>query len=437
MEQLLHYCWKHKFFPLHPLRTTDGQVVEVINPGRPNTDAGPDFLDAKVKIGDILWAGSVEMHLRTSDWHRHHHDGNPAYENIILHVVGIVDEELHYPGGEAIPQLQLDVPEYISDNYEHLLRADTQPRCQNILGDLPPLVIHSWMSALQVERLELRTRQIMERRQLLDKNWEDTLFVTIARSFGFGKNGDAFEQWAYSIPMNAVGKHRDNLLQIEAFFFGQAGLLDEEPPVADDYFLKLQHEYRFLRQKFSLTPIDRSVWKFLRLRPQNFPHIRIAQLATMYYEGRVNLSRLLNATTLEELKPLLYTHVSPYWQTHYAFGSVPSAPTKKWLSDASIELLLINAVAPVLFCNGRYRDDETAVQRSLQLLESLRPENNVIIRNWAAAGVQCKNAADTQALLHLNTAYCMKHDCLRCRFGYEYIRQTPNFLRENELSVKK
>ncbi|MBQ9363720.1 MAG: DUF2851 family protein [Bacteroidaceae bacterium] len=432
MEQLLHYCWKHKIFPLCELKTTDGQLLEVLNPGRHNTDAGPDFLDVRVKLDGVLWAGNVEIHVRASDWHRHGHDGNPAYENIILHVVGIEDEKLTYPNGQAMPQLLLKVPQYVTDNYDNLLRADTMPPCRNVLADIPRLLIHSWMSALQVERLEMRTQQIMERHNLLEKNWEDTLFVTIARSFGFGKNGDAFERWAYSIPMSAVGKHRDNLLQVEAIFFGQAGLLDVLPPTDDDYFNQLRHEYKFLRQKFSLTPISVHLWKFLRLRPQNFPYVRIAQLATMYHRGQLNLSRLLNADSVADLKLLLQTQVGDYWRTHYRFGPPETEPTEKHLSDASLELLIINAVSPLLFCYARYKNDEALSEHAVRLLETLKPETNSIIRNWREAGVEVANAADTQALLQLHTAYCIRRDCLRCRFGFEYIRRTPGFLRENK-----
>lgn len=286
------------------------------------------------------------------------------------------------------------------------------------------------MTSLTLERFEERTRQIMQRRDTLEKNWEDTLFVTIARNFGFGINGDAFEKWAQSIPMSAVGKHRDNLFQIEAIFFGQAGLLDVY--YDDDYYLSLQKEYRYLRQKFSLTPMDNGLWKFLRLRPQNFPYIRIAQLAMLYYEQRLNLSRLLNAQNLNEVSALLLTHVSDYWRTHYTFASQPTKPIEKMLSPSSIELIIINSVAPMLFSYGKYKSDQSLCDRAFSLWEQLKPENNTIIRDWAAAGILCENAADTQALIQLHRNYCQRRDCLRCKFGYEYIRHTPAFLREGE-----
>jgi hypothetical protein len=270
----------------------------------------------------------------------------------------------------------------------------------------------------------------MLRREALDKNWEDTLFVTLARNFGFGINGDAFEQWAQSIPMSAVGKHRDNLFQIEAIFFGQAGLLENDHE--DNYYQQLQKEYRYLRQKFTLTPIDPKVWKFLRLRPQNFPYIRIAQLAMLYYEQRLNLSRLLNAQNLDEVSALLLTHVSDYWRTHYTFDAQPTKPVEKTLSPSSIQLIVINSVAPILFAYGKYKSDHSLCDRAFSLWEQLKPENNTIIRDWASAGISCGNAADSQALIQLHRNYCQRRDCLRCKFGYEYLRRTPDFLREGE-----
>ena len=319
MEQLLHYTWMHRLFPLRELRTTDGRLLEVLNPGIHNTDAGPDFTGAKIKLDGAEWAGNVELHLKTSDWFRHHHDADPAYENIILHVACEVDQPLFYPNGQPIPQLQLPVPAFVHDNFDTLSRSDVRPRCRGVVGDLPLFLVHNWMTTLTLQRFEERARQIMQRRESLDKDWEGTLFVTLARSFGFGINGDAFEQWARSIPLMAVGKHRDSLFQIEAIFFGQAGLLEDEPSTdvalassPDDYYIRLQKEYRFLRHKFTLTPIPRSAWKFLRLRPQNFPHIRIAQLAMLYYEQRLNLSRLLNAESIDEVSALLLTHVSDF-----------------------------------------------------------------------------------------------------------------------------
>lgn len=428
MEQLLHYVWKHKIFPLQELRTTDGQPVEVLNPGLHNANAGPDFIGAKVKISGTVWVGNVEIHTKTSDWYRHHHDTDTAYENVILHVAELIDRPLHDADGREVPQLQLSVPLYVKENYDELRRNDASPRCRNVVPTLSPFFVHNWLTSLALERFEERTRQIMARRELLDKNWEDTLFVTLARNFGFGINGDAFETWAQSIPMSAVGKHRDNLFQIEAIFFGQAGLLDGTSP--DEYFGQLQREYHYLQQKFSLVPMDAAQWKFLRLRPQNFPHIRIAQLATLYHSQQLNLSKLVNAPTVADIHLLFDTHVSDYWTTHYTFSGQPSKFTHKSLSQPSIDLLIINSVAPILFAYGKYKSDQTLCDHAFSLWEQLKAEKNRIIRDWQAVGVTCDNAADSQALIQLTRRYCQPRDCLRCQFGYEYIRQTPTLLCE-------
>lgn len=444
MEELLHYVWKHKIFLLRELKTTDGRTVEVINPGMHNTDAGPDFNDAKVKIDGVLWVGNVEIHQHASDWFKHHHDSNAAYDDIILHVVADADTTLKYQNGIDIPQLQIEVPVFVRNNFDTLVQSDVTPRCANVISNISKIKIHSWLSALQVERLEMRTQQILERRDLLDKNWEDTLFVTIARNFGFGKNGDAFETWAHSIPMSAVGKHRDNLFQIEAIFFGQAGLLETntneenisrvavKSAESNEYFCLLQREYKYLRQKFSLTPINARAWKFLRLRPQNFPHIRIAQLAMLYYKQQLNISKLINASTIEDIRSILQSQVSNYWRTHYTFSSDESSDSDKRLSKPSLDLLIINSVTPILFAYGRYKADDKLCEKAVNLWECTKPENNRIILNWKNAGVVAENAADTQALIQLTQKYCNRRDCLRCRFGYEYMSRCPDFLREEK-----
>lgn len=460
MEELLHYVWKHKILPLRELKTTEGSTIEVLNPGIHNTDAGPDFHAAKIKIDGVVWVGDVEIHVHTSDWFRHGHDKAPNYDNIILHVAADIDCDLKYPDGNNIPQLQIEVPQYVRTNYDTLLLNDHTPRCANIINSISPLMIHSWLNSLQAERFEVRMKQIMDRREALNKSWEDALFVTIARNFGFGKNGDAFELWANSIPMGSVAKHRDNLFQIEAIFFGQAGLLNDNDNLnlndnensleptnlqtqklknlqtqkltnsKNDYYSRLSKEYRYLRQKFSLTPIDPKAWKFLRLRPQNFPHVRIAQLAMLYYKQQFNMSRLINADSIEKIETLFNTQVSDFWKTHYSFTSTPSASSDKQLSKSSIHLIIINSVAPFLFAYGSYKSDDTLREQAFELWESLKPESNSIIRNWKTAGLIPEHAGDTQALIQLTKNYCDRHDCLRCRFGYEFIRKTPDFLRE-------
>ena len=430
MEELLHYTWKHRLLPLHPLATTDGKPVEVIDPGLHNRNAGPDFFNAKVRIGDTLWVGNVEIHLKASDWYQHGHDSDPRYNNVVLHVCETVDRDVMTAEGHYLPQLQLDIPATVREHYEELLHTDQYPPCYRIIPDLSRLTVHAWMAALQTERLERKTEDIRRRAERLNGSWEDAFFVTLARNYGFGINGEAFEKWAYNVPLNAVAHHRDDLFQIEAIFMGQAGLLEldtipahyQKDALNDGYFARLRNEYQYLAHKFTLTPMDAARWNFLRLRPQNFPHIRISQLANLYYQQKLNLSALIECQTIDDLKRLLHSQVTPYWETHYTFGSL-SAKNEKHLSYGSLNLLMINTAIPMLFAYGRHRSKEVLCDRAFDFLEQLKAEDNHIIRMWQQVGLPVQTAGDSQALIQLKREYCDKKDCLRCRFGYEYLKR--------------
>ncbi len=423
MEQLLHYVWKHKIFPLKMLQTTTGEPVEVIDAGLPNTNAGPDFFNAKLKIGGTHWVGNVEIHTLSSDWLKHGHDKDAAYNNVILHVAETIDCEVFSANGEKVPQLQLSCPEAILQHYEELRHAEIYPPCYSILSSLPKLTVHSWLSALQVERFEQKAHAIAARLERLNNNWEDVFFITLSRNFGFGLNGDAFETWAGHLPFRAIDKHRDNLFQVEAFFFGQAGLLDEELPDADEYYLKLQKEFRYLQHKFELpAPMTITQWRFLRLRPGNFPHVRMAQLANLYHKGQSLLSRAMEADTLEAVQKLLTTTTSSYWKEHFNFSKASPSQEKQVGKNAQ-NLIVINTVIPFLYAYGLHKADEVLCDRATRFLESLKAEDNHIIRQWSGAGLHVSTAADSQALLQLQKEYCDKKDCLRCRFGFEYLRQ--------------
>ena len=430
MEQLLHYTWKHKMLPLTELRTDDGRRVEIIDPGLHNRDAGPDFFNAKVKIDGTLWVGNVEMHDRSSHWHLHGHDRDPRYDNVVLHVCKTIDGEAWNSAGQRIAQLQLGVPQHVCDHYDELQKTEQYPPCYRIIPELPRLTVHAWLAALQTERLERKTDDIRRRAERCGGSWEDAYFVTLARNYGFSINSDTFEQWAYNVPLQAVGHHRDDLLQVEAIFMGQAGLLDldtvpqhyRQDALGDGYFAKLQTEYQYLAHKFGMKPMDVSQWNFLRLRPQNFPHIRLSQLANLYHQRKAGLSQLLECTTVEQLQTLLSSHVTPYWETHYTFGSL-SARNEKHLSYGSLNLLIINTAIPMLFAMGRHRQKEELCDRAIDLLEQLKPENNYIIRLWQQCGLPVQSAGDSQALIQLKKEYCDQRDCLRCRFGYEYLKR--------------
>ena len=405
------------------LQTTTGEPVEVIDAGLPNTNAGPDFFNAKLKIGGTLWVGNIEVHTLASDWMRHGHDKDAAYDNVILHVAETVDCEAFRANGVPVPQLQLPCPDPVRQRYDELSHAEIYPPCYSILSSLPKLTVHSWLSALQVERFEQKARVIATRLERCNNHWEDVFFITLARNFGFGLNGDAFEAWASRLPFRAIDKHRDDLFQVEAFFFGQAGLLDEELPDADGYYLKLQKEFRYLQHKFELSvPMTATQWRFLRLRPGNFPHVRLAQLANLYYKERSLFSRIMEADTLEAVRKLLTVTTSPYWEEHFNFRKVSSSREKQVGKNAQ-NLIIINTVIPFLYAYGLHKADELLCERATGFLESLKAEDNHIIRHWSGAGLPVSTAADSQALLQLQKEYCDKKDCLRCRFGFEYLRQ--------------
>lgn len=444
MEQLLHYVWKHKLWRHGPMTTTDGQQIEIIDPGLHNRDAGPDFFNAKIKIAGTLWVGNVEIHDQSGDWYLHGHDRDPRYNNVILHVCGSIDRSVRNEKGEPLAQLQLDVPEYVKAHYDELLTTDQYPPCYRIIPSLSQLSVHAWMNALQTERLEQKTEAIMERVKRCDGSWEAGYFVTLARNYGFGINGDAFEAWAYRVPLQAVAHHQDDLLQIEAIFLGQAGLLDpaaiaerhRAEAIADSYFQRLRKEYLYLQHKFSFEPIDFQLWKFLRLRPQNFPHIRIAQLANLFYQRRAGLSQLLDCHDVKAAGELLRSAVTPYWETHYTFGHAGEKQQKR-LSAASLQLLLINTVVPILFAYGRHKSDEKLCQRAFDFLDQLKAENNHIVRMWQDCGLNVENAGDSQALIQLKKMYCDRKDCLRCRIGYEYLRPVTSQRRPTPASQRE
>ena len=398
MEQLLHYVWKHKIFPLKELKTTTGQQVEVIDTGLANTDAGPDFFNAKLKLDGVLWIGNIEIHERSSDWFKHGHHADAGYNSVILHIASEIDTEISRSNGERIPQIQLICPEAVRTNYKELLETDSYPPCYRIIPSLPPFTAHSWMTALQMERFEQKATLLNERLKRCQGNWEDAFFITLARNFGFGLNGDAFETWAHRLPFRAVDKHRNDLFQIEAIFFGQAGILEDSD--GDGYYLRLKKEYTYLQHKFGLIPMDASLWRFLRLRPANFPHIRIAQLACLYHRAYGLLSRIMETETLQGVRDILKGGTSEYWLTHYTFGgSSPSRP--KTLSNTSLDLLIINTVVTFLYAYGLHKGNRVLCARAGSFLEELKAENNYITRMWEQCGMKASNAADSQALIQL------------------------------------
>ena len=404
MEKLLHYVWKHKILPLKSLLTTDGREIEILDPGTYNTNQGPDFFNAKVKIGETLWAGNIELHLKASDWFRHGHDSDPSYNNTILHIAQVVDCEVTTEDGNHPPQLQLDIPALLYQNYQELCQTDDYPRCHKIIPSIPQMKAHMWMDALLAERMKERAQKVQDRVNRLSGDWEQATFVTLCRNFGFGLNGDTFERWAMMIPLQGIGKHRDNLFQIEAFFLGMAGLIDDAAQMkGQEIAERWKREFGFLSHKFQLSePMQASDWKFLRTRPKNFPHVRILQIAELYHSGKAQMSALTEAKDVKEMHRIL------------GIGGT---------SAKSRNLLIINTIVPLLYAYGTHRSDEKLIQKAITLLEELPAEDNYILRQWKACGLGVETAADSQALIQLKREYCDRKDCLRCRFAYEYLRK--------------
>lgn len=430
MEALLHYVWRHRLLPARPLATTRGEAVEVLSPGLPNTNAGPDFLGAKVRIGGTLWAGDIEIHTRSTNWRQHGHHTDAAYNGVVLHVVETADCEVEDSTGRRLPQVEIEVPGRVRANYDELMAADRFPPCYRMAAELDPILVRAWLTALQTERFQRKAADIMDRVGECRGSWEQAAFATLARAFGFGVNSAAFELWAKSLPLDAIAKHRDEPLHVEAVFLGMAGLLEpdaigarhREAALADGYYKSLCREWAYARHVFGLVPIDYHQWRFLRLRPQNFPHTRIAQIAALHHSRAFSLRALAECPDAAAMRRLLAAPASDYWRTHYSFA--PAAKEHAAMpSKATIELLLINAAIPLIYAYGAHTSREALCARAADMMEELRAEDNAITRQWADCGLKVATAADSQALVQLKREYCDRRDCLRCRFGYEYLKR--------------
>ena len=423
---MLQYIWKYRLYTEGDFVTTDGAPVFVIDCGISNSDAGPDFFNAKIRIDDTVWAGNVEIHERSSDWLQHHHQKDKLYDTVILHVVRRHDANIYRTNGEAIRQAVLPVSEKIEKNIEWLLSRDTPVSCAERIATVSPIHLSAWMSALLTERLERKTDDIFVRLKKNFKDWNEVFYITLVRNFGFGVNSDAFELLAASLPYKYILKHRNNPLQVEALFFGQAGLLADElshkaPNQSDDpYYLLLGREYDFLQKKYGLQPVDSFLFKKLRIRPANFPFVRIAQLAALWIEHDLLFSKILETTDIKALRKFFMVEPSEYWKNHYGFRVV-SDKKKKPVGKYALDAILINTVVPTLFAYGKYLNREDYCERALQLLEEIKPERNSIVTLFRQSGFFVKNAGDTQALIQLRREYCEKKKCLYCRIGFRMI----------------
>lgn len=423
MEKLMQFIWEYRLWNPAQMTTNDGRRVRVIDPGRRNDDAGPDFFNAKIEIDGCIWAGNVEIHYRASDWKRHGHDHDKAYDSVILHVVDKDDAPVFRSNGERIPQMVMHCPPGFVERYAELTNTLTELPCRQVIASMSALETADWIQSLGFERLQAKSLRI---RQLLEKyrgSWEDVCYVTLARNIGFGTNNDAFELLAKSLPLNLLHKHADSLLQLEALFFGQAGQLDETESRNDPYRSRLSNEYRFLKAKFSLRQPQGLVWKSFRMRPQNFPWRRIALLAHLVHGGFRLMTDLLEADGDENrLRNLFDIQLTGYWQTHYSFGHASPEATVA-LSKNSVDIILINTVAPLYYTYGDVTDNYGLAERAVTLLERLKPERNRITEHLSGAGLKIDSAFASQAAIQLNNEHCLPRKCLFCRAGHKLLRR--------------
>lgn len=418
-EDFLHFVWKHGLYDKSNLLADNGETIEVLNPGEQNHDAGPDFFNAKIKSENTTWVGNVEVHVRSSDWKRHHHDTDKAYDNVILQVVADHDTRVYRTSGQPIPTLELTFNPKIYTNYLHLLKNQEWIPCEASIFKVDPFHLKHWLQSVLVERLLEKSREIKSMLDLQNQDWDETFYQQLARNFGFKKNAEPFELLAKSLPYKYLAKHRDNLLQVEALLFGQAGMLNDLL-AEDQYYLSLKKEYAFLKEKFSLNPIGEHLWKFLRLRPSNFPTLRIAQFAVLIHRSERMFSRLLHCKTLEEAEALFTVSASSYWDNHYRFHK-NTRKKKKLLGRDAVNVLIINTVVPFLFLYGIEKNLTEYKERALDFLEKIPAEKNSIILKWNSLGIKADNAFYSQALLQLKYKYCKFKRCLDCTVGREII----------------
>lgn len=425
MEKLYHYLWKHRMFG-DVIKTNSGQAVEIVNPGIHNNDSGPDFSAATIRTEGLEWAGNVEIHVKASDWKRHGHHTDKAYDTVILHVVGVDDAAVKRTDGSDILQACVAPPAEFYDRYVILTEKMDTPTCLSWLDAVPRLNKADWLATLGVERLHEKAAYM---KSLLDWNngdWQQALFIVLSRALGFGLNGTPFEMLAKSLPLNFVMRHRDNPLQVEAMVFGQAGMLHSEDYAYDDYYQTLCREYEFLRKKYDLSPLSEDVWKYGRTRPQNFPHRRLAILSSMLSDGMQLYARILESRgDYDMLMESLDYSASSYWHTHSRFGEAErETPCPTALSKSSREIVLINVMAPFYLAYGSTTGNPDIAEKGIDLLCGINAERNSIVALWARHGLQPSCAFDSQALIQLRRNYCEKSRCLECRFGHWLLRES-------------
>jgi len=421
-EEFLHYLWRNQLLNPSNLHTTDGQEIQVLSPGQSNTDSGPDFVAAKVRIGDTLWAGQVEIHIRSSHWEMHGHQRDAAYGNVILHVVYEHDREVFDQNGNPIPVLEVNgrFRKELLSTYLRLMESGNWVPCKGLIRAAEREVLPFWLNRLAVERLERKSDEVLHYLQYFQNDWDQTLYFLLARNFGFKINATPFGLLAQRTPLKVLLRISDKLFSIESILFGQAGHLSND--LTDDYPRSLLAEYRHQKTKYNLEPLDAHLWKFSKLRPQNFPTIRISQFAGLLSQANHLFGMITDILHPDEVVSRFRVKASEYWDTHYTFEK-ESPKISKALGIDAIHNILINTLTPVMFVYGKQNMRPEICDRALEWLFRIPAESNSVISNWASAGISARNAAESQALLELKKYYCTPKNCLRCAIGTAILKQ--------------
>jgi hypothetical protein len=423
-EAFLHYLWQTQRFLINDLRTTDGEIIRVIKRGFSNADSGPDFLNARLQIGDVEWAGNVEIHVNASEWYAHKHEQDEAYENVILHVVWQYDRDVLRNNGGKISVLEIKniVSPNLIDKQKQLINSQSAIPCEGHFKEVSEFTKVSMLSSALARRLQFKSINVRELLTDNNNDWEETTYQVLAKNFGFKLNAEPMLQLAKNLPLKILQKHRDSPVQIEALLFGMAGFLEN---AVGEHAAKLKNEYDFLSSKYGLKEkqLNAHEWKFLRTRPANFPTIRLAQFKRLIMSQRSFFSLFTQVGDLELIRRAFEIEQSEYWQQHYHFDKLLAKPLKR-LGKSSVENLLINTVVPTLVCYAQYVDNRELIERAEQLLESLPPENNRITRNWESLDLKMQSSFDTQAGIELYNNFCKEKKCMSCKIGAEILKTT-------------
>lgn len=437
-EEFLHFIWKYSLYYPDKLIDKDGNRIKVISPGEYNHDSGPDFFNSRLVIGGTEWAGNVEIHTKASHFEMHGHHRDHAFDNVILHVVSEKDRIVRNARGQEVLTVELDFDLSVYEKYNSLVNNPSVIACQDEINKIDKFFIRHWLHSLMVERLSVKSESI---KRILDdtgNDWEETFYRIISRYFGFRVNTEPFEMLAAALPFKIIKKHADNRFQVEALLFGTAGMLEEglfRSAINDDYYCDLIKEYRILCSKYSLQPIHGWLWKFSRLRPANFPTVRISQLSALLCIAGGLFSKVIESKSLDVLRSVFEVTASGYWDNHFVFGR-GSRMFKKRAGDTASGILMINSVIPVIFSYGKFRNDQEYTERALSFLDEIDPEENSIMNEWKDSGIEPGTASDTQALLQLRNEYCRKRRCLDCRIGSRLITSGKKLKDPEQLALE-